>query len=137
MRRVINGLSYVFFILWAIIVGTAKVVGHLFRVNRPYAHPMIVEVPLRCRTDLEVTLFASSITITPGTLVTAIAAGTATTPPVFTTETTAGTSRLSSCVRSGRNDGRDFLDIGCSLPCGGPRCGDGIRVGWREYNSQC
>ena len=83
MRRVINGLSYVFFILWAIIVGTAKVVGHLFRVNRPYAHPMIVEVPLRCRTDLEVTLFASSIPITPGTLVTAIAAGTATTPPVL------------------------------------------------------
>lgn len=83
MRRVINGISYVFFILWAIIVGTAKVVGHLFRVNRPYAHPMIVEVPLRCRTDLEVTLFASSITITPGTLVTAIAAGTATTPPVL------------------------------------------------------
>ncbi|MFE2656676.1 Na+/H+ antiporter subunit E [Brevibacterium sp. NPDC059310] len=83
MMRILHGISYVLYILWAIITGSATVVGHLFRVGRPYAHPMIVEVPLRCRTDLEVTLFASSITITPGTLVTAIAAGTATTPPVF------------------------------------------------------
>lgn len=35
---------------------------------------MIVQLPLRCTTDLEITMFASSITITPGTLVAAIAA---------------------------------------------------------------
>lgn len=31
--------------------------------------PMIVELPLRCRSDLEITAMASSVTITPGTLV--------------------------------------------------------------------
>lgn len=36
--------------------------------------PMIVEMPLRCRTDLEITAMASSITITPGTLVVGTAA---------------------------------------------------------------
>ena len=81
MMRVIHGISYVGFIVWAIITGSATVISRLFR--RDYAQPMIVELPMRCATDLEVTLFASSITITPGTLVTAIAAGTSTTPPVI------------------------------------------------------
>ena len=81
MMRLIHGISYLFFIIWAIITGSATIVARLFRPD--YAEPMIVELPLRCATDLEVTLFASSITITPGTLVTAIAAGTSTTPPVI------------------------------------------------------
>jgi len=79
--RVIHGISYVGFIVWAIITGSATIISRLFRSD--YAQPMIVELPMRCATDLEVTLFASSITITPGTLVTAIAAGTSTTPPVI------------------------------------------------------
>ncbi|MGM0697662.1 MAG: Na+/H+ antiporter subunit E [Actinomycetota bacterium] len=79
--RVIHGISYVGFIVWAIITGSATIISRLFRGD--YAQPMIVELPMRCATDLEVTLFASSITITPGTLVTAIAAGTSTTPPVI------------------------------------------------------
>ena len=79
--RFIHGISYVGFIVWAIITGSATIVARLLRSD--YAQPMIVELPMRCATDLEVTLFASSITITPGTLVTAIAAGTSTTPPVI------------------------------------------------------
>ena len=79
--RLIHGISYVGFIVRAIITGSATVIARLFRSD--YAAPMIVELPMRCATDLEVTLFASSITITPGTLVTAIAAGTSTTPPVI------------------------------------------------------
>jgi multicomponent Na+:H+ antiporter subunit E len=81
MMRLIHAVSYVGFILWAVITGSATIVARLFRTD--YAAPMIVELPMRCATDLEVTLFASSITITPGTLVTAIAAGTATSPPVI------------------------------------------------------
>lgn len=81
MMRLIHGISYVGFILWAIVTGSWTIVSRLFRAD--YAQPMIVELPLRCATDLEVTLFASSITITPGTLVTAIAAGTSTRPPVL------------------------------------------------------
>lgn len=83
MTRLLHGISYVCFIVWAIVTGSATVVSRLFLLNQQYAQPMIVELPLRCVTDLEVTLFASSITITPGTLVTAIAAGTSTQPPVF------------------------------------------------------
>lgn len=79
--RLIHGISYVGFIVWAIITGSVTIVTRLFRTD--YAAPMIVELPMRCATDLEVTLFASSITITPGTLVTAIAAGTSTSPPVI------------------------------------------------------
>ncbi|MDN6530432.1 MAG: Na+/H+ antiporter subunit E, partial [Brevibacterium sp.] len=83
MRRLINAVSYVCFIEWAIIVGSLTVASRLFRAHRQYANPMIVEVPLRCVTDLEVTLFASSITITPGTLVAAIASGPSSQPPVL------------------------------------------------------
>ncbi|HJA61936.1 MAG TPA: Na+/H+ antiporter subunit E [Candidatus Brevibacterium intestinavium] len=79
--RLIHGVSYVGFILWAIVTGSWTIASRLFRAD--YAQPMIVELPLRCATDLEVTLFASSITITPGTLVAAIAAGTSTQPPVL------------------------------------------------------
>ena len=81
MMRLIHGVSYVGFILWAIVTGSWTIASRLFRAD--YAQPMIVELPLRCATDLEVTLFASSITITHGTLVTAIAAGTSTQPPVL------------------------------------------------------
>jgi multicomponent Na+:H+ antiporter subunit E len=81
MMRIVHGISYVAFIVWAIITGSFTIVTRLFRTD--YAAPMIVELPMRCATDLEVTLFASSITITPGTLVAAIASGTRTTPPVI------------------------------------------------------
>ncbi|WP_319021988.1 Na+/H+ antiporter subunit E [Brevibacterium sp. FME17] len=82
MMRVIHGITYLAYIGWAIVTGSLTIVTRLLRPGQ-YAHPMIVEVPLRCVTDLEVTLFASSITITPGTLVAAIAAGTSTQPPVL------------------------------------------------------
>lgn len=42
--------------------------------------PRIVKLPLRTETDLEMTLLASSITITPGTLVLGVAPATADAP---------------------------------------------------------
>lgn len=45
--------------------------------------PAIVELPLRCVTDLEVSLMASSITITPGTVTLGIAAAQGQTPPTL------------------------------------------------------
>ena len=91
--RLIHGISYVGFIVRAIITGSATVIARLFRSD--YAEPMIVELPMRCATDLEVTLFASSAQRRPGALPLyaaarrrsmrsrAIAAGTSTTPPVI------------------------------------------------------
>lgn len=45
--------------------------------------PAIVELPLRCRTDLEISLMASSITITPGTVTLGVAAADGSTPPTL------------------------------------------------------
>lgn len=38
-----------------------------------FATPMIIEYPLHCRSDFEITAMASSITITPGTITVGIA----------------------------------------------------------------
>lgn len=45
--------------------------------------PAVVELPLRCVTDLEISLMASSITITPGTVTLGIAAAEGETPPTL------------------------------------------------------
>jgi len=66
-------LGYVLWIGKEIVAGTRDVVVGLV-APRGYSSPMIVQLPLRCTTDLEITMFASSITITPGTLVAAVAA---------------------------------------------------------------
>ena len=39
------------------------------------AAPAIVELPLRCRSDIEVSLFTASIAIPPGTIVVGVASG--------------------------------------------------------------
>ncbi|MGM0385667.1 MAG: Na+/H+ antiporter subunit E [Actinomycetota bacterium] len=67
-------LRYVGFITRELIVGTLRVAGDAFTPGIR-STPAIVEYPLRSRTDLEVTLMTSSITVTPGTLVVGIAAG--------------------------------------------------------------
>lgn len=45
--------------------------------------PAILELPLRCSTDLEVSVMASSITITPGTITVGIAGAAAGSPPTL------------------------------------------------------
>lgn len=45
--------------------------------------PAILELPLRCTTDLEVSIMASSITITPGTITVGIASAAGGTPPTL------------------------------------------------------
>lgn len=72
----VNPLRLIGYFLWIgkeIVSGTVDIVVALI-TPRGYSSPMIVQLPLRCTTDLEITMFASSITITPGTLVAAIAA---------------------------------------------------------------
>lgn len=67
-------IRYAGFITKELVVGTVRVAVDAFTPG-VRSTPAIVEYPLRCRTDLEVTLMTSSITITPGTLVVGIAAG--------------------------------------------------------------
>ena len=74
----INPFRIAYYCLWLagqIWVGTRDVFTAIFR-SGAFSTPMIVQLPLRCQTDLEITLMASSITITPGTLVVATAAAT-------------------------------------------------------------
>lgn len=72
----VNPLRLIGYFLWIgkeVVTGSIDIVAALFS-PRGYSSPMIVQLPLRCTTDLEITMFASSITITPGTLVVAVAA---------------------------------------------------------------
>lgn len=81
----INPLRLIPYLLWLlkeILSGTWDVMSNLFK-GGDYGRPMIVQLPLRCVTDIEITSMAQSITITPGTLVVATAAGTSKTPPTL------------------------------------------------------
>lgn len=82
MFNPINALGYTAWILKEVVSGSIDVITHIFKPGT-YGHPMIVELPLRCVTDVEITLMASSITITPGTLVVAVGAGDDHRPPTL------------------------------------------------------
>ncbi len=85
-------VSYVVYVLHAVAVGTWHVCVAAFRPGDT-SHPAIVEFPLRCATDGEIAMMASSITITPGTLVVGTAAGTADAPPTLFVHALFGGSR--------------------------------------------
>ncbi len=72
MTNPLQAVSYTFYIVRAIVTGTLTVALDAFSPGKGVT-PMIVELPLECSTDLEITLMASSITITPGTLTLGIA----------------------------------------------------------------
>lgn len=81
--RVVRFCYYLAYLAWHILVGTADVVKSTWFSRRTIARPAIVEFPLRCATDLEISAMASSITITPGTLVLGVAAATNEDPPTL------------------------------------------------------
>ena len=92
MIRIWYALAYVGFIAAEVVRGSLRVAAAAVGLG-PGSTPSIVELPLRCRTDLEVTAMASSITITPGTLVLGTAAATATSPPTLFVHSMFGRSR--------------------------------------------
>jgi multicomponent Na+:H+ antiporter subunit E len=72
-------IAYVAWLIGQVIAGSLTVARRAVAPGR-FAEPSIVAFPLRCNTDLEVTWMASSITITPGTLVVGTAHGSDTEP---------------------------------------------------------
>lgn len=68
----LSSIRYAGFIAWEVVTGTVTVAIDAFTPGKN-ATPMIVEYPLRCDTDAEITIMASSITITPGTITLGIA----------------------------------------------------------------
>lgn len=74
--------AFMLHMIWEVIAGASRDFAATLK-PRHKIYPAIVEIPLRCRSDLEIALFAWAITIPPGTAVIAIAAGDGDTPPTF------------------------------------------------------
>ncbi|MGM7666766.1 Na+/H+ antiporter subunit E [Microbacterium sp. A93] len=72
-------IAYLAWLIGQVIAGSVTVARRALTPGA-FAEPSIVAFPLRCETDLEVTWMASSITITPGTLVVGTAHGSDTEP---------------------------------------------------------
>lgn len=87
-----HGVRYLVFIAVHVVWGSLRLTASLLS-PKLRSTPSIVEYPLRCRTDLEVTAFTSSITITPGTLVLGLAAGTGQEPATIFVHALFGGSR--------------------------------------------
>lgn len=66
-RRLWGGLGYFIWLVKEIFVSGWKVALGVLGIGDPI-RPAIIAIPLDARTDLEITLFACSITLTPGTL---------------------------------------------------------------------
>jgi multicomponent Na+:H+ antiporter subunit E len=75
VTRVTAGLAYFAWLTWQVISLSARLGRDVFTPGLDIT-PRIVRFPLCSTTDMEVTLLASSITITPGTLVVGIAPAT-------------------------------------------------------------
>lgn len=71
--------GYATFILREILAGGMRIALSDLRPRLDFA-PAVIELPLRCTSDLEITLMASSITMTPGTITLGIAPGSDTAP---------------------------------------------------------
>lgn len=80
--RIWHGISYLLYVLVELHKG-AWLLARDMATPGSARSTAVVELPLRCRTDLEISLLASSITITPGTLVVGTAAAQGATPPTL------------------------------------------------------
>lgn len=79
MSRVVGGLAYLGWLTGQIIALSVRLAVDVLTPGLD-VRPRIVKLPLRAESDLETTLLASSITITPGTLVVGIAPADETSP---------------------------------------------------------
>lgn len=66
-RRIWGGAGYCLWLTREIFVSAWKVAKSVLGVGDPI-RPAIIAIPLDAKTDWEITLFACSITLTPGTL---------------------------------------------------------------------
>lgn len=72
-------VAYTAYLFRQIVVGAVRIARTDLRRELDVS-PAIVELPLHCRTDVEITVMASSITITPGTITVGIAPATGPAP---------------------------------------------------------
>lgn len=79
MSRLLGGVAYAAWMTWQVVALSVHLGIDVFTPGLK-VRPRIVKLPLAVESDLEMTLLASSITITPGTLVLGIAPATDTEP---------------------------------------------------------
>jgi multicomponent Na+:H+ antiporter subunit E len=65
--RVYRILSFLAFFLWELLLANLRV-AHDVMTPRLYARPGVIAIPLDARTDVEITLLANLLTLTPGSL---------------------------------------------------------------------
>ncbi|MDN5571984.1 MAG: Na+/H+ antiporter subunit E [Propionibacteriaceae bacterium] len=99
-------VSYVAWIVLEVIKGSIDVARDAVTPGVG-STPAIVKLPLRCRTDLEVTAMASSITITPGTIVLGTASAQGGAPPVLYVHSLYGGTRAE--IMAGLHEMEDRL----------------------------
>lgn len=80
--RLLHALSYIWFLIVEVNKGCYQVAARALLPRRAQ-EPMIIEFQTHCHTDLEIAALASSITITPGTLVLGVAAATGDADPTM------------------------------------------------------
>lgn len=66
--KVLHVFRYSLWLVWQVLVASTDVVVDTLR-PRQKQQPVLIGLPLRVSSDFEVTMFAESITMTPGTLV--------------------------------------------------------------------
>lgn len=66
--KLLHIVRYSAWLVWQVILAATDVVTDTLRPHQQQ-RPVLIGLPLRVQSDLEVTLFAESITMTPGTLV--------------------------------------------------------------------
>lgn len=71
--RLAKAVPFTFFFLWELAVANAVVAWEVM-TPRHYMRPGIVEVPIRSRRPMEISLLANLISLTPGTLTLEVAA---------------------------------------------------------------
>lgn len=69
--RILRAPLVLGWILWNVVLSSWALARTALSPG-PVGSPVLVRYPMRCRTDIEVTALAWAITVTPGTLVTAI-----------------------------------------------------------------
>ena len=77
-----HSLTYLAWLIAEVVRGSLRVARSSLS-RRIGSEPAIIEMPLRCSTDFQITALTSSITITPGTLVVGVASSTAEHPPTI------------------------------------------------------
>lgn len=68
LRRVFWGAIFVCYFAWEVVAANARVALEIITPNH-LMHPGILAIPLDVKTDLEIVLLSSLISLTPGSLV--------------------------------------------------------------------